>query len=43
MIPDGADTGDVLVANSSDAVLLSSTGDIIQTYTLPGNGQEISR
>jgi hypothetical protein len=37
VIPVGADTGDVLVANSGDAVLLDSSGDIIDTYTLPGD------
>jgi PEP-CTERM motif len=37
VIPVGADAGDVLVANSGDAVLLDSSGDIIETYTLPGN------
>jgi hypothetical protein len=38
VIPEGADAGDVLVANSIDAVLLDAAGDIIKTYTLPGNG-----
>ena len=38
VIPQGADAGDVLVANSTDAVLLDTAGDIIKTYTLPGNG-----
>jgi hypothetical protein len=37
VIPFGADAGDVLVANSINAVLLSSSGNIIKTYTLPGN------
>jgi PEP-CTERM motif len=38
VIPTGADAGDVLVANSIDAVLLDTAGDIIKTYTLPGDG-----
>lgn len=38
-IPSGStDAGDVLVADGSDAVLLSSTGSILKTYNLPGNG-----
>jgi hypothetical protein len=37
MIPDGADKGDVLVADSAHALLLDSSGNIITTYTLPGN------
>ncbi len=37
VIPKGALAGDVLLANSVDAVLLDSSGDIIKTYTLPGN------
>lgn len=36
-IPTGTDAGDVLVADSSNALLLSSTGTILKTYTLPGN------
>jgi PEP-CTERM motif len=36
-MPSGTFAGDVLVANSTDAVLLDSSGNIIQTYTLPGN------
>jgi hypothetical protein len=38
IIPSGAFAGDVLVANSGDAVLLDSSGTIINTYSLPGNG-----
>lgn len=38
VIPTGTFAGDVLVANSSDAVLLDASGNIINTYTLPGNG-----
>jgi hypothetical protein len=38
VIPKGADAGDVLVSNSTDDLLLSSAGNIIETYTLPGNG-----
>lgn len=37
VIPSGAFAGDVLVANSVNAVLLDTSGDIIDTYTLPGN------
>jgi hypothetical protein len=37
-IPSGAFAGDVLVANSIDAVLLNASGNIIKTYTLPGDG-----
>ncbi len=37
-IPSGAFAGDVLLADSIDAVLLDSSGNIIKTYTLPGNG-----
>jgi PEP-CTERM motif len=36
-IPSGTFAGDVLVSNSVDAVLLDSSGNIIMTYTLPGN------
>jgi len=36
-IPSGPFAGDVLVANSVDAVLLDASGNIIKTYTLPGN------
>lgn len=39
VIPTGAtDAGDVLVADSSAALLVSPAGVILQTYTLPGNG-----
>lgn len=38
IIPTGTYAGDVLVANSSNALLISSTGTVLQTYTLPGNG-----
>jgi len=38
IIPAGAtDAGDVLVADSSNALLLDPTGAIIKTYVLPGN------
>ena len=37
-IPSGTLAGDVLVANSIDAVLLDASGNIIKTYTLPGDG-----
>jgi hypothetical protein len=37
-IPSGTFAGDVLVANSVDAVLLDASGNIIKTYTLPGDG-----
>jgi PEP-CTERM motif len=37
-IPSGTLAGDVLVANSINAVLLNSSGAVIKTYTLPGNG-----
>jgi hypothetical protein len=36
-IPSGTLAGDVLVANSGDAVLLNASGNIIKTYTLPGD------
>lgn len=38
VIPGGADAGDILVAGSSAAYLLSSTGTVLKTYSLPGNG-----
>ena len=38
VIPDGADKGDVLAADSGHAILLDASGSIIKTYTLPGNG-----
>ena len=37
-IGSGTFAGDVLVANSINALLLNSSGNVIQTYTLPGNG-----
>jgi PEP-CTERM motif len=37
-IPSGSLAGDVLVANSVNAVLLDASGIIIKTYTLPGDG-----
>jgi streptogramin lyase len=38
IIPTGAFAGDVLVANSSDALLLNSNGTLNKSYTLPLNG-----
>jgi hypothetical protein len=38
VIPDGLDTGDVLAADSTDAVLLNSSGSIIKTYDLGVTG-----
>ena len=38
VIPSGTYAGDVLRADSSEADLFSSTGALLQTYTLPGNG-----
>jgi hypothetical protein len=37
IIPDGAFAGDILVADSSAAILTDGTS-ILKTYTLPGNG-----
>jgi PEP-CTERM motif len=37
-IPSGSLAGDVLAANSINAVLLDASGNVIKTYTLPGNG-----
>jgi hypothetical protein len=37
VVPSGAFAGDVLVANSIDAVMLNASGNIIKTYTLPGD------
>lgn len=37
IIPSGAMAGDVLAADSGSAVLLDASGNIIKTYTLPGN------
>lgn len=38
IIPSGTLAGDVLAADSQNAILLSSTGSVLKTYTLPGNG-----
>lgn len=38
VIPEGAMAGDVLISNTIDAVLLDSSGNIVKSYTLPGNG-----
>lgn len=40
-IPSGTFAGDVLVADSTDAKLLDSTGSVIKTYTLPGVGSGV--
>jgi hypothetical protein len=40
IIPVGAFAGDVVAADSSEAILFDSTGTIIKHYTLPGNGGE---
>jgi hypothetical protein len=37
VIPDGPFKGDVLAADSADAVLFDSAGSLIKTYTLPDN------
>lgn len=37
MVPGGTFSGDVLVANSSDALLIGTNGSILKSYTLPGN------
>jgi hypothetical protein len=37
ILPSGSLAGDVLAADSSAAVLLSTSGSVIRTYTLPGN------
>ncbi len=37
IIPTGTLAGDVLAADSSEAILLNASGAVIQTYTLPGN------
>lgn len=37
-IPSGTFGGDVLVANSGNALLLDAAGAVVKTYTLPGNG-----
>ncbi len=38
VIPDGAFKGDVLAADTADAILFDATGALIKTYTLSGNG-----
>jgi PEP-CTERM motif len=38
VVPDGTFKGDVLAADSSDAIMFDSSGTLIKTYTLPGNG-----
>jgi streptogramin lyase len=38
IVPGGAFAGDVLVADSSNALLIDTSGIVIKTYTLPGNG-----
>lgn len=38
VLPVGSDAGDVLIANSINALLLDSLGNLLTTYTLPGNG-----
>ena len=38
VIPDGSLSGDVLVADSAQALLISSAGTLLKTYTLPGDG-----
>jgi hypothetical protein len=40
VIPGGAFKGDVVAADSSQAILLDATGALIKTYTLPGDGGE---
>ena len=37
IIPAGTLAGDVLAADSSEAILLSSTGTLLRTFSLPGN------
>ena len=37
VIPAGKLAGDVLAADSSEAILLSSAGTLLRTYSLPGN------
>ena len=37
VVPDGAFKGNVLVADSTDAIMFDSSGNLIKTYTLPGN------
>ena len=38
IIPSGSLAGDVLAADSQDAILINSSGTVIRTYALPGNG-----
>jgi hypothetical protein len=38
VIPDGAFKGDVVGADSTEAVLFDATGGLIKTYALPGDG-----
>jgi hypothetical protein len=40
IIPNGGLAGEVLAADSTHAILLSTTGALLRTYTLPGNGNE---
>jgi hypothetical protein len=43
VVPDGTFKGDVLAADSSDAIMFNSSGALVKTYTLPGNeGQDFS-
>jgi hypothetical protein len=43
VVPDGTFKGDVLAADSSDAIMFDSSGVLTKTYTLPGNeGQDFS-
>ncbi len=37
IIPSGSLAGDVLAADSSNAILIDSSGSVIKTYALPGN------
>jgi hypothetical protein len=37
VVPDGAFKGNVLVADSTAAIMFDSSGNFIKTYTLPGN------
>jgi hypothetical protein len=38
VVPDGTFKGDVLAADSAEAIMFNSSGALIKTYTLPGNG-----
>jgi hypothetical protein len=40
IIPSGAFAGDVVAADSVDAILFDSSGTVIRHYALPGNGNE---